>query len=87
MLQQTDIELTSVDPARRRARRYRLTTFRSLFGSPALLISWGRIGQLPRVRIETFTSEAELEARHAELLARRHAHGYTAQGAAPARAA
>lgn len=71
------LELRQVDPARGRARRYHVAESRSLFGERALLITWGRIGSAPRVRLETFANEAELEARWSELLARRDAHGYT----------
>lgn len=72
----TEIKLTSIDPSRDRARRYHLAICRSLFDGYALLITWGRIGRLPRVRVETFETLAELEARRTELLARRRAHGY-----------
>jgi predicted DNA-binding WGR domain protein len=51
----------------------------ALFDPHALLISWGRIGRAPRVRLETFATGFELEARCAELLTRRRAHGYVEQ--------
>lgn len=70
------IELHQVDPARGRARRYHVAESRSLFGELALLITWGRIGSTPRVRLETFMNESELAARWTELLTRRQAHGY-----------
>jgi len=69
--------LRHIDPKRARARSYHLRTCRSLFGEPAILITWGRIGRRPRVRLETFASPVDLEARWCELLARRGAHGYT----------
>ena len=72
-----------IDPSRARARRYHLSECRSLFGERALLITWGRIGKRPHVRLETFRTEAALEARRAELQARRQAHGYQ-RCAAPA---
>lgn len=71
-----ELELRQVDPARGRARRYHLARSRSLFGERAILITWGRIGRPARVRIETFGSEAKLQKRWQELLARRRAHGY-----------
>jgi predicted DNA-binding WGR domain protein len=70
------IELRSIDPKRDRARHYYLATCRSLFGEPALLITWGRIGRPPRARLETFESMTKLTKRRTELLARRRAHGY-----------
>jgi predicted DNA-binding WGR domain protein len=70
------LEFRQVDPARGRSRRYRLAESRSLFGELALLITWGRIGAQPRVRVETFASEVARVARWEELLARRSAHGY-----------
>lgn len=70
------LELRQIDPARRRARRYHIAEDVSLFGERGLVIAWGRIGRPARVRFESFTDEAELEARWQELLARRRAHGY-----------
>ena len=78
------LELRQIDPARGRARRYRLSECRSLFGDRAILIVWGRIGRPARVRLETFDSEAELAARWRELLGRRVAHGYQPHEAAVA---
>lgn len=69
-------ELRSIDPARRRARRYHIAEMRTLFDEPALLITWGRIGARARVRLETFASAEGLLERRQELLARRRAHGY-----------
>jgi predicted DNA-binding WGR domain protein len=70
------MELRSIDPTRRRSRRYHMAECRTLFGERALLITWGRIGAPPRVRFETFASSAKLVERREELLARRNAHGY-----------
>jgi predicted DNA-binding WGR domain protein len=70
------LELRSVDPARGRARRYRMAVCRTLFGELGLLITWGRIGGPTRVRLEAFESAAELAERQQQLLARRSAHGY-----------
>jgi predicted DNA-binding WGR domain protein len=78
------VELRSVDPKRNRARHYHLSTCRSLFGEHALLITWGRIGQPPRARLETFDSLSDLMQRRTELLSRRRAHGYI-EYRAPAR--
>lgn len=75
------IELRQIDVSRGRSRRYLVAECRTLFGELALLISWGRIKRPPRIRIETFASEAEVEARMRALLARRRAHGYTAESA------
>jgi predicted DNA-binding WGR domain protein len=70
------LEFRQIDPTRRRARRYHLCECRSLFGERAILIVWGRIGRPARARLETFETEAKLEDRWRELLARRKAHGY-----------
>ena len=69
-------ELHLIDPKRGCARRYHIAEGRSLFGQPALLITWGRIGARARVRLETFTDADTLDARRRQLLARRRAHGY-----------
>jgi predicted DNA-binding WGR domain protein len=69
------LEFRRIDAARRRARRYRLVDSRTLFGALALLITWGRIGAQPRIRVETFGDEVARSARRTELLARRSAHG------------
>jgi predicted DNA-binding WGR domain protein len=82
-----NIELRQVDPSRGRARRYHLAEARSLFGELALFISWGRIGRAPRVRLETFATEAALHARWEELLARRAAHDYRLHAGGRKRAA
>jgi predicted DNA-binding WGR domain protein len=75
-IMQAAIELTSIDPERRRARHYGVALCPTLFGGYGLLISWGRIGRPPRVRIETFETPAAIGARLTELLTRRRAHGY-----------
>jgi predicted DNA-binding WGR domain protein len=83
MYQETrSLELRQVDPMRHRARRYHIAECRSLFGEHGLLITWGRIGGPARVRLETFTSEDELDGRWQELIARRSAHGYRIQASA-----
>ena len=76
-----ECELRQIDASRGRARRYLVAECRTLFGERALLFSWGRIRRPPRIRIETFASEAEVAARLHTLLARRRAHGYTAESA------
>lgn len=76
-----ELELRQIDPARGRARRYHMARSRTLFGERAILISWGRIGRPARVRVETFATEAKLNARWRELLARRWSHGYVNQDA------
>jgi predicted DNA-binding WGR domain protein len=72
-----DIELRLIDPAKNRYRLYGLTECRTLFGELCLHVVWGRIGHRKlRERSETFEGAGELEARRAELLARRRQHGY-----------
>lgn len=70
------VELASIDPGENRWRRYTLREQRVLWGGVDLIVVWGRIGHEPRMRIERFGSDAELEARRRELLARRVRHGY-----------
>jgi len=70
------VVMRSVDLSRRRYRHYHLMLCESLFGKPAILVAWGRVGTPPRVRLETFdNSEARME-RWSELTGRRTAHGY-----------
>jgi predicted DNA-binding WGR domain protein len=71
-----ELELRHIDPRRNRARRYHLSKCRSLFGELSILITWGRIGARPRLRLETFRNEATRSARWHGLLARRSSHGY-----------
>lgn len=72
-----DIELRLIDPSKNRYRLYGLTECRTLFGELCLRVVWGRIGHRKlRERSETFDGVGELEARRAELLARRRQHGY-----------
>jgi predicted DNA-binding WGR domain protein len=51
----------------------------TLFAAVDLIVEWGRLGSIPRVRIERFTDDARLAARRRELLARRRLHGYQEQ--------
>jgi predicted DNA-binding WGR domain protein len=73
-----NVALRLVEPARNRFRLYALAETTTLFGEPALLISWGRIGKAPRARTEVFGSCDELQARWRTLVAARAAHGYRA---------
>ena len=73
------LELQQIDTARRRRRRYHLAPCQSLFGDVGLLITWGRMGKQPRVRLETFASDGARHARWQELVARRVSHGYRIQ--------
>lgn len=79
-IKRSDLELRSVDAGKHRHRRYHIAECESLFGEPALLIAWGRIGAPARVRVEAFANLATRTARYEELLARRHAHGYDIAG-------
>lgn len=71
-----DIDLRLVDRATNRARHYHIAAGRLLFDEPALVITWGRIGVPPRIRVETFADEAAMLARRRALVDRRSAHGY-----------
>ncbi len=73
----TDLELRQIDPSRNRFRVYGLTECRTLFGERCLRIVWGRLGTgRLRERSELFETQAALEQRRDELLARRRQHGY-----------
>jgi predicted DNA-binding WGR domain protein len=71
------LAMRSVDRLRGRFRSYHVSECRSLFGEPALFVTWGTIGRTPRTRLETFASEEMRAGRWSQLLARRSAHGYT----------
>lgn len=73
---QPPVELRSVDPAQNPFRRYRLTVQGTLFNAVDLVVEWGRLGRVPRVRIERFTDQDRLDARWRELVSRRRRHGY-----------
>ncbi len=52
----------------------------TLFDALDLLIEWGRLGQVPKVRVERFKDAGRLEARWRELVGRRRRHGYADVG-------
>jgi len=70
------LAVRQVDPARGRLRQYAIAQCRSLFGEPAIFVTWGRIGAATRTRLETFASPQARAKRWGELVARRRAHGY-----------
>jgi hypothetical protein len=72
------LELRSIDVGKRRYRQYNLSECRSLFDEPSILIAWGRIGRVPRVRVETFKSPSARKNRWGELLVRRNRHAHIA---------
>jgi predicted DNA-binding WGR domain protein len=53
-----------------------MTEQATLFGAVDLIVEWGRLGRVPKVRIERFASPTALFKRRRELLARRRRHGY-----------
>lgn len=71
------VELRRVNRDKDCHRRYHISLCHSLFGDPMLLVTWGRIGRVPRTRVETFDDSTARAQRRTELLARRSAHGYT----------
>ena len=71
-----DLELRSIDAARKRSRLYGMTACRTLFGEVALVIAWGRIGHRLQRRTEMFSDELALRRRRHALLMRRKRHGY-----------
>src|ERR1700690_1796145 len=70
------MELLSVEPARKRFRRYCLAVQYRVDGGAELIVTWGRSGRAPRRRVETFDSLVQLQRRYKVLLARRRRHGY-----------
>lgn len=74
----TGLEFRQIDPARGRARRYHMSECVSLFSEPAILITWGRIAHIPRVRLEVFATASARRRRWNELVDRRAAHGVRA---------
>jgi predicted DNA-binding WGR domain protein len=70
------LELRQIDQAKKRARLYRMTECKDLFGEICLFIEWGRIGRRLRSRLEPFPDIAAREARKRELVERRRRHGY-----------
>lgn len=53
-LQAAPVHLTRRDPDRNMARFYRIALAPTLFGEVCLIRTWGRIGTVGQVRIETF---------------------------------
>ena len=78
MLDETmsDVELRSIDPARKRFRFYAMTASRTLFGELCLVITKGRIGHRLQQRTELFPDEPALLRRRKELFVRRIRNGY-----------
>jgi predicted DNA-binding WGR domain protein len=71
-----ELRLVSVDPATNRRRFYALRWQPSLFGEPALLRTWGRLGTVGRSRASAYPDAASAQAAIVALLRRRLRHGY-----------
>jgi len=71
------IVLKNIDPKSNRARIYRITNSRDLFGELCLLVESGRLGRPLRARLEPFADDAARDERRAELVAIRQRHGYS----------
>lgn len=67
----------SIDPARKRARVFRMLETTTLFGEPALHVEWGRIGQKLCFRCELFVDHKARAERVRAIKQRRLDHGYT----------
>lgn len=63
--------MKAVDAERNILRHYALRCSRDLFGVWCVDVDWGRIGQRPNFRRDTFADEAEARRRVKELLRRR----------------
>jgi len=70
------VRLVSVDPARNRARVYRLAWQPDLRGSGVLIRAWGRIGASGRLLCIAYPDRASAQPAIQRLLARRLRHGY-----------
>ena len=70
------VRLVSLDPATNRSRFYALAWRRSLFGEPALVCTWGRLGTVGRHRVRVFPDAQRAQAAIVALLRRRLRHGY-----------
>ena len=70
------VSLTSVDPARNRARFYLLAWQPGLWGGGALVRTWGRIGAPGRSVAAVYDDREAAQALIAGLLRRRFRHGY-----------
>ena len=68
------------------ARFYVLIVSGTLFGDPALVRCWGRIGTAGRVRIDLFPTAGEAEVAKARLLASKLRRGYRPGRSAGAKA-
>lgn len=77
MTTEEPIVLKNIDPKTNRARIYRITNSRDLFGELCLLVEWGRLGRRLRSRLEPFNDDAARDKRKEELVAIRQRHGYT----------
>lgn len=71
------VRLVSVDPARNRARFYVLSVQTTLWGEPAVVCTWGRIGGLGRVTVRILESAQAANATLIKTVDRRLKRGYT----------
>lgn len=73
---QSVIEFTRIEPEHNHYRSYRLELTQDLFGTWALVRSWGRIGRSPRTQVEYFVFRFDAKERAQRIIRRRLAHGY-----------
>jgi predicted DNA-binding WGR domain protein len=71
-----ELRLVSRDPAKNRDRFYTLRWQPSLFGEPALVRTWGRVGTVGRSRASVYPDATRAQAAIVALLRRRLRHGY-----------
>jgi predicted DNA-binding WGR domain protein len=71
------IQLVSEDPAHNRQRLYQLCWQPDLWGSGALVRTWGRRGQPGVSRVSRYPDRPAAQAQISRLLRRRLQHGYT----------
>jgi predicted DNA-binding WGR domain protein len=68
--------LVSIDPAKNRYRRYRITWQPTLWGEGALVRSWGRRGSIGRSQRTVYPDQASAQQAFQRLLRLRLRHGY-----------
>ena len=73
---QSTIAFECIEPEQNRYRSYRLELTQDLFGTWALVRSWGRIGRVPRTQVEYFVFRFDAREQAQRVIRRRLGHGY-----------
>ena len=70
------VHLTRRDPDRNMARFYRIALSPTLFGEVCLIRTWGRIGTVGQIRMETFGEAGDATVAGAKLERAKRRRGY-----------